>query len=498
MSNDDMAEALFRKADAAKNKGNLGAAITFLNKAIALEPGRPAYRLHLALDLIAFNKKREPQLNEAFAQAQMVCKMAPHLPAHWMVFAEVAMNCYRFPEAIAAYEKFVDMQPEHAFAWGLLGFCYSRNAQHDMAIEACEKAVALDVELGMPHFLLSTLYGDQRFWNPGKIAYHGEMAFECKKAVSVYGIESMWNAAHGFLHLGNYPKGFTYFEARLIPNQTNAGNVLPLQRYPRPKWEGQEGIRLLVQTEMGLGDALLMMRFIPLIKEKFCLDVVFECHDNMLTLAQANLPGVKCVTYGSANRDDFDYQIPIMSLPLAMRTERDSVPNAPYIKADPALVEEWRGRLKLAADRPNIGVCWFSGRQSHTSDSHETSKRKSVPFELIKPLIEMPEYNFVSLQVDRDSEFPGPGIKTFADTAAIISLLDTVISVDTAVSNLAGAMGADLWLMDRYDHCWRHCAIPTPWYPTAKIYRQTGPRAWPRVVSAIMDDLKKDRDKIAA
>lgn len=498
---EDPADNLFRKADAAKQKDNLSAAISYLRRAIALEPNRPAYRLHLALNLIAFAKKREPQMNEAIGQAQLVCRMAPDIAAHWMVLGEVAMNCNRFAEAIAAYEKFLDMEPQHAFAWGLLGFCYARDARHEAAIFACEKAVDLDPELGMPHFLLSTMYFDQKHWQPEKVAFHGERAFEAKKAVTVYGIEAMWNSAHGYLHLGNYPKGFTYFEARLIPNQTNAGNVLPLQRYPRPKWEGQRDCRVLIQTEMGLGDAILMMRFIPRLKEEFGVETIFECRDNMLTLAQANLPGVKCVAYGTANPDEFDYQMPVMSLPLAFRTTRDTVPNATYIYASLEKSMEWGLRLKkqpIEIRRPKIGVCWFSGRQSYSADNHETSKRKSVPFDIIKPLLDMPGLDFTSLQVDRDKDFPGPGIKDFNDTAAIIANMDIIISVDTAVSNLAGAMGKELWLMDRFDHCWRHSDIPTPWYPTASIYRQRAPGHWDGVVQAIINDLQKLRDKIAA
>lgn len=494
---DDRADALFRKADAAKQQGNLGAAIVALKKAIDIEPGRPAYRLHLALNLIEFAKKREPQQNEALAQAQTVVRMAPHIAAHWMVFGEIAMNCHRFPEACAGYEKFLDMEPQHAFAWGLLGFCYARDGRIDMAIDACTKAVELDSELGMPHFLLSTFYGDQRYWNPPAVAKHGEMAFTSKKAITVYNLESMWNAAHGFLHLGNYPKGFTYFEARLFPNQTNAGNMLPLQRYKAQKWEGQRNCRVLVQTEMGLGDALLMMRFIFPLRAKFDIEVIFECHESMLDIVRANLPGVECIPYGSGDSNKFDYQLPIMSLPVPLEITRESVPNAPYIVADPLAVEEWRGRLKLDLNWINIGICWFSGRQSYSADNHETSKRKSVPFELIKPIIEMPGFNFVSLQVDRDDVFPGPGIKNFSDTAAIIELMDIVITVDTAVANLAGAMGKQFWLMDRFDHCWRYCDIPTPWFPSARIYRQTAPRAWAGVVSAIMGDLEKVRDKIA-
>jgi ADP-heptose:LPS heptosyltransferase len=94
--------------------------------------------------------------------------------------------------------------------------------------------------------------------------------------------------------------------------------------------------------------------------------------------------------------------------------------------------------------------------------------------------------------------FPNPGIKDFCDTAALIELADIVISVDTAVANLAGAMGAELWLFDRYDHDWRYSDIQTPWYPTARIFRQPKPWDWESVVSRIVDDLKLRSAKIAA
>lgn len=493
----DESDTLFNSALEAKEKGDLQTAFDALNKAVELEPGRPAYRLHLALVSIAMARVREPLLDGAIMHATACCKMAPAVLGHWVVLGEVALNCNKFPEAIAAYEKAVEIDPSHAFVWGLLGFAYARNGDKDLARSACEEAVKLDPELGTPHFLLSTLYYDDKSWNPQKVAFHGERAFEAKKP-AIMALEGMWNAAHGYLLAGNYPKGFTYLEARLRPNATNMHQILPLQRYPRPLWRGERDTRVLVQTEMGLGDAFIMMRYLPLMKEKFGCEVVFECHSSMLELCQMNFPGVACMPYGSPTADIFDFQIPILSLPLVFKTRSYTVPNDPYLLAPRLRVEEWRARLGHDPAKPTIGVCWFSGRNSYSSDNHETSKRKAVPWNLIRPMLDLPGFNFISLQTERDAEFKNPGIRDFSDTAALIDLCDVVISVDTAVANLAGAMGKELWLMDRFDHCWRWADVKTPWYPNTAIYRCAIPRDWSIPLARIYDDLSQLRDKIAS
>lgn len=478
----------------AKDAGDLQKAIECFQKAIELAPNVPAYRLNFAVCAAQLARATEPLLELALLNAQEACKMDPLVIGNWIVLGEVCLNVNRFPEAIAAYEKTLEINPKHAFIWGLLGFAYGRNGQLDNALMACEKAVEIDPELGSPHFLLSGLYYE-RYFDPKKMAHHGERGFTCQKP-SNSALESMWNAAHGFLILGDYLKGWNYYEARLRRNQTNVGQMLPTDRYPgKPLWRGEDVKTLLVQTEMGFGDAFVMLRYLTMLTLKG-IEVIFECPRAMIDLIQHNYPQVKCVPFGKVDPTTFDAQIPILSLPFIFETKSYTVPWAgPYIQATDAKKEEWQ-RIRIDG-KLNIGVCWFSGRNSYSADNHHTSKRKSLTFEQIKPLLDPAMgVNFISLQIDRDDQFKNPGIKDFSDTAALIALCDVVVTVDTAVANLAGAMGANVWLMDRYDHDWRWSEIATPWFPTVTVYRQTKERNWVPVVEKIKSDLSALRDKM--
>ena len=481
-------------------KGNLSFSFDCFLRAVELMPHVPPYRLNLAITSYRLARPREFLLDVAFLNAQEAARLAPDVLGNWVGLGEVALHCNKFPESIAAYEKGISIDPSHAFAWALLGFAQNKIGQFEAAKNNFEKALELDPELGMAHFLLSCLYYEHNF-NPAKIAFHGERAFECQKPAKM-ALEAMWNSAHGYLIMGEYKKGFTYLEARLRRNATNAGQVIATDRFPKPLWRGTRNHRVLVHSEMGLGDVFIMMRYLPMIKEKFNCEVLFECQKSMLALARHNFPDIQCVEYGHVDNDSFDMQLPMMSLPLIFHTKSYNVPwDGAYIKPEPHKVEEWREKLMLSPSGHNVGICWHAGKQSHSADNHSTSKRKSVPPELIKPILDFPVtcgVHFVSLQVGHDGILPHPGIKDFSDTAAIISLLDTVISVDTAVANLAGAMGVNLWVIDRFDHCWRYSDIRTPWYPTAKCYRQEKFGEWDAPLAAIERDLKRICDKISA
>jgi hypothetical protein len=488
---------LFEQGCEAKEAKDLLTASDKFTAAIELAPHVPQYHINLAIVACEQAKERDHLINKSFFHAQTAARLNPDDFATWVIFAEITLNCNKFPEAIAAYEKAIDMQPQHAFLWALLGFAYRRNGQIPQMRMACEKAIELDPEMGMPHFLLSCYFQEDEF-NPERIAYHGEQGFSVSKP-SVLKLESMWNAAHGFLVIGNYKKGWNYLESRLRPNLTNVGQKLPLSRFDKPLWRGDRDIRLVVNHEMGLGDSFVMMRYLPLIKEKFNCDVTFECQPGMLTLCEKNLPGIKCVPWDKVDPDTVDMQLPILSLPFVFNTKSYSVPwEKPYIRPDLERVAEWAAKGIRNPDVLNVAICWNAGRNSHVADNHSTSKRKSLTMEQIKPILDIPGINFISLQTTAMESFPNPGIRDFCDTAALIAMADIVISVDTAVANLAGAMGAELWLLDRFDHDWRWSDIQTPWFPTAKIYRQPKPWDWESVVARVVGDILQRRGTIRA
>lgn len=486
---------VFEAGCKSKEAGDLLGAFESFTHAVKLAPHIPAYHLNLAIVACERAKEKDYLINQSFFHAQTAARLSPDDFKMWVMFGEIALNCNKFPEAIAAYEKALDMQPDHAFLWALLGFAYRRNGEIKKMRTACERAVEIDPQLGMPHFLLSSYFYEDEF-NPERVAYHGEQGFSVSKP-SVLKLESMWNAAHGFLTIGNYKKGWNYLEARLRPNLTNVGNILPLQRFDKPLWRGEHDKRLVISHEMGLGDAFVMMRYLPWIKYKFNCEVTFECQPGMLDLAKENYPGVTCVPWGQVDPDTVDMQLPILSLPLVFNTKSYTVPwSGPYIKAQHVKIEEWRNKIMICRDKPNVAICWNAGRNSHVADNHSTSKRKSLTDAEVKAILNVEGINFISLQTTAMESFPNPGIRDFSDTAALIALSDIVISVDTAVANLAGAMGAELWLLDRFDHDWRYSDIKTPWYPTAKIYRQSQPYEWKSVVDKIVGDLSARRDRI--
>ena len=392
MHDEKEAVELYNLGIGAREKGNISLAFDFFTRALEAHPGLINARVHLAVVANMLSLRNNHIHETAFYNAQAAARAKPNDLSYWLVYGEICLNQHKFPEAIAAYEKAltIDLDANKGFLWGLLGFAQVRWAKFDEARSSLEKAVELNPELGTPHFILSGLYYE-RYFDPARVAYHGERAFQAK-IPCLDPIAAKWNSAHGYLITGDYIKGWDYFEARLSRNGTNLGMPLALERYPgKPLWRGEKGIRLLVQREMGLGDDFIMMRYFPTLRSRYGCDVQFECHPSMLEFVRQNFPDINCVAVGAVDPESFDMQIPIMSLPVVFRTRSYQVPgDGPYLHAEQARVEEWRARLPLKPGMLNVGVCWFSGRNSESADNHHTSKRKSLTFDQIKPLLDVP------------------------------------------------------------------------------------------------------------
>jgi glycosyl transferase family 9 (putative heptosyltransferase) len=214
-----------------------------------------------------------------------------------------------------------------------------------------------------------------------------------------------------------------------------------------------------------------------------------------------SLAGVeRIVAYGEA-LPPFDLHCPTMSLPLAFATTIDTIPGeTPYLRADAAQAASWRARLDALDDpRPRIGVAWAGNPRPHLLAAAAVGRRRSIPTEKLAPLLAIPGLHFFSLQKDGPTapdhypltDFMGE-IGDFADTAALVANLDLVVSVDTSVVHLAGALGKPVWLMDRFDTCWRWLLgrRDSPWYPSLRLYRQPRPDDWDSVVAEIAADLR--------
>jgi hypothetical protein len=278
---------------------------------------------------------------------------------------------------------------------------------------------------------------------------------------------------------------------------------MPARRdYGKPLWLGEypPGHKtLLLHAEQGLGDTIQFVRYAPLLA-RMGAKIVLEVQPELLTLL-GRVEGIAGIIERGAPLPAIDLHCPMGSLPLAMRTEAAAIPAAiPYLAASQERIAHWRARLAHLAP-PRVAIAW-SGRATHPND-----RNRSLALARLAPLLGLDRVSFIAIQRElpgQDAEtlarIPrgisvGQELRDFDDTAAVLALADLVISVDTSVAHLAGAMGAPTWVLLPFcpDWRWMLARPDSPWYPTARLYRQPALGDWDSVLAALRDDLTRMR-----
>ncbi len=301
--------------------------------------------------------------------------------------------------------------------------------------------------------------------------------------------ESMW-----LLRYGRFREGWRRYEAR---NRTGTGRGL-FREFRQPQWKGEpiHDRTILLHAEQGYGDAIQFARYAPLVAARGAR-VVLEVHRGLGNLFRA-LPGVSHLIEGGVTLPDFDLHCPLLSLPVAFGTDMDSIPAAvPYVTADPSRVFTWGARLGPRR-RMRIGVAW-SGNPLHRDDA-----RRSIALAQLRDLLrDRPDLEFHIIQTeirpaDRETLATMPHLREhgallrdFADSAALVSLMDLVITVDTAVAHLAGAMGWPVWVLlpTVPDWRWMLGRDDSPWYPSMWLFRQRHRDDWTPVLLEVAQQL---------
>ncbi|MGC2124474.1 MAG: tetratricopeptide repeat protein [Xanthobacteraceae bacterium] len=298
------------------------------------------------------------------------------------------------------------------------------------------------------------------------------------------------------LTLGDFTVGWRGYEARW------SVGLLASQRrnFTAPLWLGRgplDGKTILLHAEQGFGDTLQFIRYAPLVARRGAAKIILETQRELVPLL-STLADVDAVIARGDTQPDFDVHCPLLSLPLAFSTDLATIPaDIPYIAASSQKAAVWRNRLPPR--RPLVGVAW-SGDRGHDNDLN-----RSIGLEMLVPLLDLPDVTFVSLQYDlreRDVELLqklpnlfriAPKFGDFADTAAVVSLMDAVVSVDTAIAHLAGALGKPLMLLLPFaaDFRWLRERQDSPWYPTAQLYRQPKFGDWASVIDTLRQDLMR-------
>lgn len=304
--------------------------------------------------------------------------------------------------------------------------------------------------------------------------------------------EAHFNLGLALLLEGDYANGWAEYEWRTKrPGYADYSN----HPFGMPRWRGEPlaGRSLLVHAEQGQGDTIQFARFLAGLAEEGATIDVF-CHAPLLTLMQ-RMPGVRRALTTLAERPTHDFHAPILDCgALRLRSTDEAHWRAPYVRPLPERVAAWAERIRALAG-PRVGFAWRG------SNRHANDRNRSLSPPLAKVLLEGPA-GFVNLQVEAplpDLSRPvldaGPLIADWEDTAAIVSQLDLVITVDTAVAHLTGAMGKPVWTLLPYspDWRWRLEGETTPWYPSMRLFRQDAPGAWEPVLLRVIEALKTFR-----
>lgn len=309
-----------------------------------------------------------------------------------------------------------------------------------------------------------------------------------------FGQDAEARYALGFVELarGFYPEGFRLIEARYA--LAWADEIFTPGLLARPRWQGESltGLRLLVHGEQGLGDLLMMARFVPQLCAQ-AQEVIIDCRPPAVTLMEHNFPTCRVIgsTAGQMPQADFDLWTGAMSLPHCLSVTAQNLPaRAGYLTVPPEAQAYWRARLDELAPhgQPRIGLAW-SGNPRHPAN-----RRRSLPFDLLaEHLQRWPQVRFYALQLDVPAQRPAhlldlsSELLTLADTAAVIEAMALVITTDTSVAHLAGALGKETWLLvpPRWEWRWGLAGESTPWYDALRVLRQPKVGDW----SALLDQV---------
>jgi tetratricopeptide (TPR) repeat protein len=393
-------------------------------------------------------------------------------------------------EALQSFERALALSPEHPDALGNYGNALLMLNRPEAAVAAYDRALRLLPEHA--GLLTNRAVALRRLDRPREALMSVRRALVGEPGFA----EARFVEAVAALTLGDFDAGWRGYEARWGVGRL----VFQKREFEAPLWLGEEpldGKTVLLHAEQGFGDTLNFVRYSPLVARRGAKRIVLEVQRELVRLL-TGLPGVDAVIARGEPLPAFDCHCPLLSLPLAFATTLETIPaGTPYLRAADADIVAWR--KKLPASGPLIGLVW-SG-----DDAHENDANRSIPLDALAPLLSISGTSFVSLQhVVRERDLAAlarcdalhrlkDGFCDFGDTAAVIASLDAVISVDTAVAHLAGAMGKPLGLLLPYaaDFRWLRERSDSPWYPTARLYRQACFGDWAGAIGALAHDLRQ-------
>lgn len=513
----DYAEAYANLGDVLPQCGREAQAAAAYEKAVALNPDYAEAWNNFGM-LLRHQKKFE-EACEAFGWA---VNLRPDLEQAHTNLGNALSMLDRWDEAAVEFEQAVKLKPNYATGWNNLGLALQKLDRPEPAMAAVQQAIALDPQLAEAHVNLGNMLRNPDRSSEALAAYDRAIAVKpdladayanrgallldlarCDEALRDYQqaialqpdlASAHFNYAMALLLNGDYARGLAEYEWR----EPCGKNVAKAGRFTERRWDGGDlqGKTILLYCEQGFGDIIQCVRYAPLLAQRGA-QVVLETRPALARLLQS-VRGITRLYIEGEKLPPFDVQIPIMSLPGLFVTTPQNVPGqVPYLHPDAALTEHWRERVERDGGGFRVGLVWSGNPQSVENQS------RSAPLSALAPLLQVPGVCFYSLQkgaaADQAKNLPGGpelidwtrDMEDFADTAALMVHLDLIITVCTSAAHLAGALGKETWILLKHvpDWRWHLGRTDSPWYPTARLFRQPSRGDWSRVIDQVAIEL---------
>jgi tetratricopeptide (TPR) repeat protein len=509
------AASWFKRANALREERQFGAALTAFDQAIALKPDYAEAHNGRGIVLAGLQRFEEavavfdraialkPDYTEAYNNRGLVLHDVGRLDAALESFdraialrsgdarmhknrGALLEDLKRFDDAVGSYDRAIALNPDDADAYNNRSLALQNLRRFDEALAGFDRAIALRPDYA------------EAYSNRGialqELNRLDEASADFAKAIALRPdfAEAAGNQGYCLLKMGRFEQGWPLHEWRKQVAQPVGNRALA-----RPLWLGQEDIShatVFIHWEQGLGDTIQFCRYGKLLRQRGA-KVVMSVQEALHPLVKGIDPAIEVIK-GSETPDAFDYHCPLLSLPLAFGTTLRTIPcERRYIVSDAALRRAWDARLPPRKGK-RIGLVW-KGNPTQKND-----RNRSIALGSLAPLFGV-QAQWISLQKEPSAgdlaclaAAPqivclGTELHDFSDTAAVIDCLDLVIAVDTSVAHLAGAMGKPVWIPLAFNADWRWLTNrdDSPWYPTARLFRQTKIGSWDEVLGRILDAL---------
>lgn len=473
-------------------KNELDSASILLQKAQESAPNNPdVLRLLSVVSALSFDYVRALELIDK------VIALTPDNAIAFSNRGNILKELNRFEEALVSLDKGITLDPAYVEAYSNKGNVLQDLHRYDEALKWYDRAIALQ-----PNYA-------EAYSNKGNalgMLHRYREAMECfdmATAINPQYVDAYWHKALGQLSGGDYEMGWQNYEARWFKKDATK---LLYRDIPRLEaLHNVAGKKILIWAEQGLGDTIQFCRYIKPLAE-LGASVTFIVQKPLINTLDSLSKYCTLIDSFHSQSENFSYQSPLLSLPLLFETRVESIPaQNSYLTCNEAKYSQFSSRLGVSKGL-RVGMVWNGGFRADHPELWAVNKRRNIELEQIAKLKDIPGVVFYSLQKGDPAEaeliskkealWPGivncvQWLDDFSDTAALIENLDLIISVDTSTAHLAGALGKPVWILNRYDSCWRWLRgrSDSPWYPSAKIYQQPKPGDWASVLEQVKVDL---------